>query len=194
MARIEAVAIVPGPTGEVWRTVVDYARWPEWFGTRDGGARLVRVEPSADPPDRVGAWRRCAAILPSRPLLRLLGGRETVWTEIVADVRAPWTLELEAPRVGRLLRRWRLRLTLVERPDGRTRVCCRLSYRPGSAPAWLVERLLVRRAITAAVDAALAGLAQSLGGDASDAVSQASPIPVAEHELAPDVSAASLAA
>jgi hypothetical protein len=204
MASIEAVAIIPGPAGEVWKAIVDHARWPEWSEVRGRAARLVRVEAGAEPSDRVGARRHCAAVLPPGllGLFGLLGQRQATWTEVVADVRRPWALELEAPTVGRLLRRWRVRLTLVEQRDGRTRVRCRVSYRTGSAAAWLLERLLVRRAIATGVQSALAGLAHSLAarGDsavpvgAAETAPQADAAPVTEDERLPDPQAASLAA
>jgi hypothetical protein len=196
MVRIEAVAIVPARAGEVWRAVSDYAHWPEW-AARDGGVRLARVEPGVGALDRVGAWRRCTATLPHLIAWGPPGGHEVTWTEIVSDVRAPWVLELEAPTIGRLIRRWRLRLTMVEQPDGRTRVRCRLSYRAGSVLAWLVDRLLVRRAIAAGVAAALSGLTQSfaadlavaglaVAADATQAGSQHGDGPVSGRELLPD--------
>src|ERR671922_251542 len=69
------------------------------------------------------------------PAWPLLGRREATWTEVVADAHGPWTLELEAARIGRLLRRWRVRLTLVEQADGQTRLRCRVSYRRASVAA-----------------------------------------------------------
>ena len=194
MTRIDAVVIVPASGGDVWAALTDHARWPEWpaggagaapsaesmgGAANDGPARLTHVAPLADPLDRVGARRRCTATLPPAPLV---GPREVSWTEVVADVRVPWTLELEAARIGRLLRRWRIRLTLVEQPDGQTRLLCRTTYAPASPLGWLADQLYVRRTVAAAIEAALAGLAASFAADAPSAqeppTPEAAPAPV----------------
>jgi hypothetical protein len=66
---------------------------------------------------------------------------------------------VEAPSIGRLVRRWRVRLTLVAQGRGQTRLRCRVSYEPASVVAKLIDGAYLRRAIADGVEGALAGIA-----------------------------------
>jgi hypothetical protein len=183
VTRIEADATLGAPPPAVWELLIDHERWPEWFrrpadGPADGpappdGLRLEAVALVAGAPDRVGTERDCRATLPPLPLpsVRSLwpagprpprpgpdggGGRLLRWTDRIADVHAPWMMELDVAGARPPLRRARLRLILVEGAPGQTRMRLRLTYAPGAY--WPLDALWLRRRLAAGLRCALDGL------------------------------------
>ncbi|MGH2351937.1 MAG: SRPBCC family protein [Chloroflexota bacterium] len=155
MTRIEADALIEAPPSAVWQVLIDHERWPEWCRSPEGTVRLDRVELLAGSPDGVGAVRRCTATLTAAPFV---GTRDVTWTERIADVRYPWTLEFELAEGQYPLRRARSRLSLVEGRHGETRVRWRITYWPSTIPLYLADYLFLRRAIAGCLQGALANL------------------------------------
>jgi hypothetical protein len=175
VTRIEAGATLGAPPEAVWGDIVAHERWPEWFGRgaadAPGGAvesegrpaagilRLDKVTLLQGAPDRVGTERECAGTLgPLLPLLGGLGSRTLRWRDRIADVHAPWLLELDVQGArAKPFARARLRLVLVPGEAGCTRLRLRLSYAPGPL-WWPLDVLLLRRAVAGGLREALAGL------------------------------------
>jgi hypothetical protein len=176
VTRIEAGATLEAPPTTVWGDIVAHERWPEWFGRGAaeaplgegtpegrpaGGLRLDEVTLLQGEPDRVGTERACAGTLgPLLPLLPLpggLGSRPLRWRDCIADVHAPWLLEVDVQGARRPFARARLRLILVPGEAGHTRLRLRLTYAPGFF-WWPLDVLLLRRAVAGGLREALAGL------------------------------------
>ncbi len=172
MTRIEAGATLEAPPTTVWGDIVAHERWPECFGRGaaeapggTGGRRAVRRGLRLDEvtllqgePDRVGTERACAGTLgPLLPLPGGLGSRPLRWRDCIADVHAPWLLEVDVQGARRPFARARLRLILVPGEAGHTRLRLRLSYAPGFF-WWPLDVLLLRRAVAGGLREALAGL------------------------------------
>ncbi len=182
MTRIEADALLGAPPPDVWVRLLDQARWRVWFlpppaaagdavdgaghgegdGTAGGGGglRLDAVTLVSGAPDRVGTERVCRATLGPLPLPLPLpgarGARVLHWTDRIAEVHAPWLLELDFVGAPPPFGRARLRLILVEGPPGQTRLRLRLTYAPGAYR--LLDALWLRRELAAGLRRALSGL------------------------------------
>jgi hypothetical protein len=173
MTRIEAETTIAAQPAEVWRALLDLARWPEWSsaataasGVGTAGATsaserpyqitLRHIEALGEPAGRVGALRRCVATV----TVPLLGARAAEWVEQVTDLTAPWTMEIEG--LGRRpLKYWRLRIWLMDQVDGGTRVRCRLTYLPATLRLKVANALFLQRAIERQIGTVLTGLACS---------------------------------
>jgi hypothetical protein len=178
VTRIEADVVLGAPPAVVWRHVVEHERWPEWSRPQEagpdagqdagqdggrgpepvfgGGLHLESVSLLRGQPDRVGTERECAGMLGPLPLVGFLGGRPLRWTDCVADVRAPWLMELDVVGARPPFARARLRLILAEKGPGETRLRLRFTYAPGLY--WPLDVLYLRRAVGAGLRSALAGL------------------------------------
>jgi hypothetical protein len=75
----------------------------------------------------------------------------------LADVHAPWLMELDVTGAPRPFDRARLQITVLEGEAGRSRVRLRLTYAPGLF--WPADVLLLRPALAAGLHRALDGLA-----------------------------------
>ena len=164
--RIEIEATVVAHPVAVWPALVDPARWlsaarenggPDAApGGSDSAVGLpVVLETLGNDTERVGGRRRCRATL----LLPLAGPRVPVWTECVTDLACPWTIEWEALDL-RPMRRWRLRIWLLEAAQGQTRLRCRLTYTPRTLWLRCADSLVLRRAVRAALAQALTSFVQ----------------------------------
>ena len=164
MTRIEAEATIPAGRAAIWEALVDHERWPEWHRSAGGAVRLEQVELLSGAPGAVGARRRCTARFTVRPAP---GARTAVWTEFISDVTPGWSMELESSDGPGAFERHSMRLTLLPRQDGQTRLRWRVTYQPRSLAARLLDRLFIRRAIARCLEGALAGLAEAVAGPAT---------------------------
>ena len=164
MSRIEAEVSVPAAPAVVWPALLDAGRWAAWAvpcaGEPPERLTLEPLELIDGAADGVGALRCGAAVV----RVPVLGARTVRWVEQVTDVAAPRTIEFET--LGEPAVSWRLRLWLVEQPDGDTRVRCRLSYRPRGMRYRLANALFLRRALERHAETMLAGLARSFAAAA----------------------------
>lgn len=157
MARvrtIEAAATVATTPMHAWHALLDDGRWAGWDA---GGIRIDEAAPLDGALEKVGDRRQCAATIG----VPLVGRRRVEWQEQVTDVDAHRTIEIEALPGSSGIRRWRVRFWLVPQAGGETRVSCRVSYWPATFAGRLIDRLVLRKRVSAAVEAWMDALSQS---------------------------------
>ena len=157
ITKIEASAVIPAAPSQVWQSLLDSRRWPQWL-PEGAAARIERIDATDDTFERVGDRRRCSAVVSGFPLM---GQLHLAWNEWVTDVDRGRTLEIESLPASHAIRRWRVRFWLVPDFEHGTRLRCHVSYRPASLIGWLADHLLLRRRVTEATTAWLHNLAAS---------------------------------